>query len=665
MKRVQVIIICVLILLPVMLTLHSSTTASYLLSDRATRDVSAAIGAITEVAGFSSASYNLPGGIVENSSPTLADLTGDGIPEILVGTTTCRANSSGICTYNHAGVIAVYRGNGTLYWSRDVGAPINSAPAVGDINNDGYSEVVVSFGGSVADPAHHGGVIAYDRLGNQLWRFDTQDFGGDGYKDGVFSSPTLCDVNNDGYMEVAFGSWDQRIYLLSYQGLSLWYNLPTAYPGGPGYFNADSIWSTAACADLNGDAYREIIIGADISHGTLPDGTPVQDGGFLYVFDKDGRALVRRHLPETIFAAPAVGDLDGDGKLEIVSGTGWYWWNVHGRTEQPYVYVFDTGKVFDNSLLNSDPAKLPFYPGWPQATNYPGFSSPALADLDADGDLEIVINAGHPDLVDDGTVGAGSVYAWHHNGTLVQGWPVRPENAQGNNAYLISSPTIGDVDGDGSLEVLFSTIWDVQVYNANGTFQQLLATLWTIWASPALGDTDADGYQEIWIGGGYYPDPQNGRLWRFESDTSGGSNMPWPMFQHDAQNTGRYPRSPQLSVAPTSIYLLYQYGSGNTVRTYLRLRNLGEGTITWGVSSPAPNITLSPSSGALTASSVPVAVTMNTTGYTTGTYELGNVIVTGTVTENPVLGSPASIPVTLYVGKVYRTYLPLVLRSSP
>ncbi|HQE92788.1 MAG TPA: VCBS repeat-containing protein [Anaerolineae bacterium] len=618
------------------------------------------------VADFSSSAYSLPGGVVDKSSPTLADITGDGIPEVLIGTTTCRANQQGTCTYDQTVVVTVYRGDGTQLWARDVGAPINSAPAVGDINADGQPEIVVSTGGDVYDTAHQGGVMAYNRAGDLLWHFDSQDHNKDGYQDGIFSSPTLCDVNNDSYAEIIFGGWDQRIYLLDYQGHSLWSNLPAGFPG-PGYYNADSIWSTAACADLNRDGYKEIIIGADITGGGyLPDGMYTQDGGFLYIFDRSGNVLVRRYLPETIYAAPVVGDLDRDGSLEIVSGTGWYWWNAHGRTEQPYVYIFDTGKVFDNSLTYSNPAKLPFYPGWPQSTDYPGFSSPALADLDDDNDLEIVIGTGHPDLSNDSIPGAGSVYAWHHNGQQVQGWPVSPKNAQGNDAPVFSSPTIGDVDSDGSVEICFSMLWDVQVYHADGSFQDRLNTQWTIWGSPALGDTDGDGYQEIWIGGSNYFSPQSGHLWRFESNASGGSRMPWPMFHHDPQNTGHFPPLPQMNVVPTSLYVLHEYGRASAEGSNLYLRYSGDVPVTWGITSKPVDVQVIPSDGMISTSSiVSVNVVITTTSYQTGTHSLGTIVFTGTVGGGtPVLGSPASVPVTLYVGHVYHTYLPFVLRSS-
>jgi hypothetical protein len=610
-------------------------------------------------ANFTRNIYMLPGGVVDKSSPTLADLNGDGELEILIGTTAYNGANN---AYDQPTYLVVLKGDGNTLWSKNLLAPINSSPAVGDINRDGHPEIVVSVGGDVFDPQHHGGIFAYDNKGNQLWYFGTQDHNGDGWRDGVYSSPTLCDVDSDGYVEIAFGGWDQRIYLLNHEGYSLWDD--PLFPG-PGYYNADSIWSTAACADLNRDGYMEIIIGADITGGgILPDGTHTQDGGFLYIFDKDGNVLVRRYLPETIYAAPAVGDLDGDGDLEIVSGTGWYWWNAHGRIEQPYVYAFDTSYVF-SAKHYADPTKLPYLPGWPQPTDYPGFSSPALADLDGDGDLEIVIGTSHPDLNNDSIPGTGSVYAWHHTGEVVTGWPVHPKNAQNLDGPIFSSPTVADVDTDGGLEVLFSMLWDVQVYNANGSFQEMLNTFWTVWASPAIGDTDNDGYVEVWIGGGNYQNPSKGHLYRFESNAQGLQSMPWPMFHRDPRHTGYYPQPPRLSVSPSSLYFLHQYGSGSAETTYLRLRNAGDGSFHWAVSSLPSGVTVVPSSGtAFYTSTTFLTVTVSATGYETGTHSLGNVVLTGTIGGSPVQGSPASIPVTLYVGQVYRSYLPIVLRSA-
>ena len=63
-------------------------------------------------------------------------------------------------------------------------------------------------------------------------------------------------------------------------------------------------------------------------------------------------------------------------------------------------------------------------------------SSPTAADLDGNGDLELLIGGDDDRL-----------WAWHHDGSLVAGWP------QTTNADLFSSPSVGDLDGDGDLEI--------------------------------------------------------------------------------------------------------------------------------------------------------------------------------------------------------------------
>lgn len=181
-----------------------------------------------------------------------------------------------------------------------------------------------------------------------------------------------------------------------------------------------------------------------------------------------------------IDSSPVIADLDNDGMMEIIVGSG-------GAFDSTFkAYVFN----YDGSIKN----------GWPVSlVGNEIVGSPAIGDLDSDGDLEIVL--GDCDSF---------VYAWHHDGIIVDGWP-KPID------FLTSSPTLYDMDGDGDLEIIVGSnkhvenntrsfaevsIWHHDGTNMNG-WPQMITNFHSSYvrsSSPALGDIDNDGDAEIIVG---------------------------------------------------------------------------------------------------------------------------------------------------------------------
>lgn len=168
--------------------------------------------------------------------------------------------------------------------------------------------------------------------------------------------------------------------------------------------------------------------------------------------------------------------------------------------------------------------------GWPQAVdnNYGIRSSPAVGDIDHDGDLEIVAGGSE-----------NKIYAWHHNGKKVTGWP----QEIGHNE-IRSSPVLADLDLNGDLEIVVvltlnePTMDNIYIFNHDGSifpgWPKKTACEITR-ASPAIGDLDKDGDLEIVVASGYnlfgsYTCPETG-VYIFNHD---GSIFPnWPkVFDH-------------------------------------------------------------------------------------------------------------------------------------
>ncbi|MCD6484362.1 MAG: PQQ-binding-like beta-propeller repeat protein, partial [Candidatus Odinarchaeota archaeon] len=188
---------------------------------------------------------------------------------------------------------------------------------------------------------------------------------------------------------------------------------------------------------------------------------------YLHSQDSYGSFAVSQYEPSLLWSystgyyvcsSPALGDVDRDGKLEVI---------VSSYDHKVYALNGE-----DGSLL------------WSYSTGSDVGSSPALGDVDGDGKLEVIVGS------DD-----NKVYALNgEDGSLL--W------SYSTGYYVWSSPALGDIDGDGKFEVIVGSD-DNKVYALNGEDGSLLWSYSTgsdVGSSPALGDVDGDGKLEVIVG---------------------------------------------------------------------------------------------------------------------------------------------------------------------
>jgi hypothetical protein len=451
--------------------------------------------------------WELPGWN-RGSAPTIADLDMDGVNDIIFG------HQDGLIRAIHADGTPVAGWPRGVYIGGTGPVAVDSAPTVADIDRDGVPEVIVPVGSTWVH-GQHGGMAVFDNQGNLRWQYRSRDYGGqwdnrpspDGYSEGMFSTPAIGDVDGDGYMDIVVGGWDLHIHAFDRNGNEL--------PGFP-FNNEDSQWSSPALYDVDGDGRQEIFIGADQTPGGIIDWA----GGHLWALDHTGtgvNVLWRRDIAEVIDSSPAIGDIDGDGRVEIVVGTGDAY---QGRGAQ---HTIDGQRVWAFNAEDGSNA-----PGWPQATEGIVWASPALGDLDGDGDLDVTVAARD-----------GKVWAWRGDGSLL--WSVRPnQQAPEVGGPMNASPIIADLDGDGGEDVAVGNSWGFFLFD--GTTGARLTTplgqWWSYEATAALGDFGPFGWRLIISG---FDTP--GRRSRMAAyQVTPPANPPdWPVWRLNARHLGARP----------------------------------------------------------------------------------------------------------------------------
>ncbi len=357
---------------------------------------------------FPGASWSKAIGPSHLSSPVVADVNRDGHLDVL---------TTDLSGWLH--IVDGRNGHELRGWPQPVQVnpgqtvAVESSPTVADLDHNGRNEIIVGSG-TIDIDNQQGGVVAFNSNGSVRWRVKTGTIEGE---NGVVGTPAVGDVNGDGRSEVVFGSFDHRLYVVDAAGRSL-----RGFPMD----TLDTIWDSPALYDSGHIGRMDIFLGGDGSPGGPCGGWSWAGVMRAIRVTTFGPKLLWSHCQHQIFqSSAAIGDLDRDGRMELVVGTG----------TGPSGDALATNSISAFHLDNGSPV-----PGWPVVLNGPIFGSPVIGDVNGDGRKDVVVAAC-------ATCNDARVFALTGHGKPI--WNTSMGAPEGNNTEVLSTPVLVDLDHNG------------------------------------------------------------------------------------------------------------------------------------------------------------------------------------------------------------------------
>jgi len=463
--------------------------------------------------------------------PVAGDLDGDGIPEIVVGK--FGVNGS---TYRSFTDIYVYRGTdrttpivvptpGGNYMQAGAMAiariPIGAqtVPLIVMIDEQGYLRAY--------NPFKPGGVT---NVNDYVWRSNATIT--DAYATSRFGSVAFADFNNDGVAEIYVGN---RIFNAATGVMLIDGSSVLGTKGATPTLNASVMQYMPAVGDVDGDGEIEYVAGTSVYSVSItnPNGTAGNQFTLktqMSPINAGGGNIITEGI--TILA-----DINNDGRLDAViisQGTNTYTiavWDIHTRTV--------LGTI-------TDATSTAYWRG-----------IPFIGDVDADGNLEIVMTASQS-----ASAGWLNGYRWNGSNSFTRVYRTSTSDSSGSTGM-----TIFDFNQSGKPKLVYRDETDLRIMEAipgtggsEGSFSNLVtypAGSGTYFEHPIVVDVDNDGAAEIVVVGGPARGAIEGTLRIYKSGNQyawAPARNVWNQYTYNVVNVNNDLTIPRSPMSPATIF---------------------------------------------------------------------------------------------------------------
>ena len=567
------------------------------------------------------------------------DVNGDGYGDVVIGAplyTNTLTEEGGIFIYHGSASGLPATPNASRFRGAAVGAGAwmgFSVSFAGDVNGDGYSDVIVGVPNHSLSLSEQGQVLLYRGgvsgiLTNPTW---TSLGGQAGARFGA-SVASVGDIDGDGRADVAVGApfysngQTSEGLVRVFKGVS-GISIPLSWSNESNQTGAFHGVCVAPAGDVNGDGLADIAIGAHLySNGQAGEGIVQVFHGRTSAPSTSQTWAAEINQADAKFGqcVSRAGDVNGDGYDDVIVGAPYF---SNGQTNEGRAYLYlgaSTGVAGSASwTAESDQAGAQF-----------GFSVAAAGDVNGDGYGDVIVGA---PLYSNGQTNEGRAYLYLGSASGLSTTPAWTFESDQTNARLgFSVASAGDVNGDGYDDVIVGAYLytatetsEGRSYVFHGSATGLSATPdWTAESGQAnaffgisvgmAGDVDGDGYDDVIIGASLYDDAfsSEGGAFVYHGSPAGLEATP-------AWSTFGGPGSPQLGNAVgyagdvngdgySDVFVgVYQGSNGQTGEGLVRIHHGGPG----GLSSTPAVVLEADLAGARFGSSVAHAGDLNGDGY--------------------------------------------------